>query len=267
MKRFDIATPLGLIVAVGCILLGNYLEGGHMSAMIQPTAALIVLGGTFGAVLVSYPMPVVLGGIGSIGRLVAGGGPDAKVLLGEILQYAAQARKAGIVSLEKVLPGASDPFLRRAVQLAVDGLDSKTMQATLELELTQMDEHGELYAKVYESAGGYSPTIGILGAVLGLIHVMSNLSDVSKVGEGIAVAFVATIYGVGSANIFFLPAATKLKQAHHSQMVVREMVMFGALAIQEGQNPKLIEDKLSSFLHDKKRSTGAGGKAAARKAA
>ena len=170
----------------------------------------------------------------------------------DVIRYAQKARKEGIISLEKEVETASDPFLKRALLMAVDGVDSKTIQETLELELSQMEEHGELPAKVYESAGGYSPTIGILGAVLGLIHVMSNLSDVGKVGEGIAVAFVATIYGVGSANIVFLPAAGKLKLKHKSEMVLREMMMHGALAIQEGQNPKLIEEKLSAFLPHKK---------------
>jgi chemotaxis protein MotA len=143
--------------------------------------------------------------------------------------------------------------------MAVDGVDSKTMQETLQLELQEMDEQGELSAKVYESAGGYAPTIGILGAVLGLIQVMQNLSDVSKVGEGIAVAFVATIYGVGSANIFFLPAGGKLKVKHRAEMVLREMMMQGAIAIQEGQNPKLIEEKLSAFLHEKRKAAEAAG--------
>jgi chemotaxis protein MotA len=251
VKRFDIATFLGLIVAFGGILVGNAIEGGHLSSIIQPTAAMIVFGGTIGAVLVSYPMSVVMAGVKAIPQLFTNRGADARALLDEIVRYAQKARKEGIISLEAEAKNATDPFLRRAIVMAVDGVDSKTMRETLELELSEMDTHGELAAKTFESAGGYAPTVGILGAVLGLIHVMQNLSDVSKVGEGIAVAFVATIYGVGAANLVFLPAAGKIKVKHHAEMLLREMMMHGAVAIQEGQNPKLIEERLSAFVHDK----------------
>lgn len=263
MKKFDLSTPLGLLIAIGLILVGNAIEGGHLSAVIQPTAALIVFGGTIGAVLVTYPLPVFMQGIKALSRLITNPGPDPRAVLDEIIRYAQKARKDGIISLEKEVADASDPFLRRALMMAVDGVDSKTIQESLELELTQMEEHGELAAKVYESAGGYAPTIGILGAVLGLIHVMSNLSDVAKVGEGIAVAFVATIYGVGSSNIFFLPAAGKLKLKHRQEMALREMMMYGTLALQEGQNPKIIEEKLSAFLTHKPTSKTAKGPAEA----
>jgi chemotaxis protein MotA len=251
MKKLDSATLLGLLLAFGGILVGNALEGGHLSSIVQPTAALIVFGGTIGAVLVSFPMHVVMAGVKALPRLFVNRGADARALLDEILRFAQKARKEGIIALESEAKSASDPFLRRAIVMAVDGVDSKTMRETLELELSEMDEHGELSAKTFESAGGYAPTIGILGAVLGLIHVMQNLSDVSKVGEGIAVAFVATIYGVGSANIVFLPAAGKIKVKHREAMILREMMMHGAVAIQEGQNPKLIEERLAAFVREK----------------
>ena len=265
MRRFDLSTPLGLLVALGFILVGNAIEGGHIGAVLQPTAAMIVFGGTIGAVLVTYPLPVFIQGIKALSRLLTNPGPDPGAVRDEIIRYAQKARKDGIISLEKDVANASDPFLRRALMMAVDGVDSKTIQESLELELTQMEEHGELPAKVYESAGGYSPTIGILGAVLGLIHVMQNLSDVAKVGEGIAVAFVATIYGVGAANIFFLPAAGKLKLKHRQEMALREMMMYGTLALQEGQNPKIIEEKLSAYVPHK--SAAKPAKAAAEAAA
>ena len=251
MKRIDIATLLGLLLAIGGILVGNAIEGGKIAAILQPTAALIVFGGTLGAVCVTYPMPILVRGLKAAMQIVGNRSSDARGLLDEIVKYAQKARKEGIISLEGEVRSASDPFLKRAILMAVDGVDSKTMRETLELEMQEMDEQGELSAKVWESAGGYAPTIGILGAVLGLIHVMQNLSDVGKVGEGIAVAFVATIYGVGSANILFLPAGGKLKVKHRAEMVLREMVMHGAIAIQEGQNPKLIEEKLSAFLQEK----------------
>lgn len=267
MKKLDLATLLGLLLAFGGILVGNHLEGGHLSSIVQPTAALIVFGGTIGAVLINYPMSVVMSGLKALPLLVGNRHADAGALLQEIIGYAQKARKEGIISLESAAQNASDPFLRRALLLAVDGVDSKTMTESLEMELSQIDEQGELSAKIYESAGGYSPTIGILGAVLGLIHVMSNLSDIGKVGAGIAVAFVATIYGVGAANILFLPAAGKLKVKHREAVLLKEMMLQGAIAIQEGQNPKLIEEKLSVFVAEKKAAKGDGGKPKARAAA
>jgi chemotaxis protein MotA len=247
--RLDIATLAGLAVGLGGILVGNALEGGHLSSIVQPTAALIVFGGTLGAVLVSFPMGAAIDAAKSAVTLIGTRARDAHALLEEIVGYARKARKDGIVSLEKEIKTASDPFLSRAIMLGVDGIDSQAMRETLEFDLAEAEERGEMPAKVFEAAGGYAPTIGILGAVLGLIHVMSNLSDVSKVGEGIAVAFVATIYGVGAANLLFLPAAAKLKINHRQTMKLREMILEGAIAIQQGQNPKLIESKLQAFIH------------------
>lgn len=249
MKRLDVATLAGLVAALGFILLGNHLEGGHLASILQPTAAMIVFGGTLGAVLVSFPMDAFVQAVKAMGKVFGNKSDDAHALLEEIVNYANLARKEGIIALEGVVQNAQNPFLKKAILMIVDGVDSKTLQETLELELDRMDEQGELPAKVFEAGGGYSPTIGIIGAVLGLIHVMSNLSDVAKVGEGIAVAFVATIYGVGLANIVLLPAANKLKLKHHEQMMMREMIMHGALAILEGQNPRIFVDRLSVFLH------------------
>lgn len=261
--RLDIATIAGIVVGLGAIILGNALEGGHLNAIVQPTAAMIVLGGTLGATLVSFPLSAVLAAAKGVLSLLADRTGDPHLLLEEIVGYAKKARKDGIIALEREVKNASDPFLARAMLLGVDGIDSQTMRETLDFDLAKMDEEGELPAKVFEAAGGYAPTIGILGAVLGLIHVMSNLSDVSKVGEGIAVAFVATIYGVGSANLFFLPAASKLKLRHRQEMKRREMIVEGALAIQQGQNPKLIEGTLSAFVDEAKTKA----KAAAEKSA
>ena len=252
----DIATLVGLAAALGFILLGNHLEGGHLSAIVQPTAALIVFGGTLGAVLVSFPMAACVQGLKATAKLFGDKAVDSQALLDQVVNYAQKARREGIIALEEDAQQIADPFFKKAILMVVDGVDSKTVNETLELELAMLDEQGEVPAKVYEAGGGYAPTIGIVGAVLGLIHVMSNLSDVAKVGEGIAVAFVATIYGVASANIFFLPAANKLKIKHHEEMVRREMIMHGVLAIQQGEKPKLIVDRLSAFVH------GHGAKAA-----
>jgi chemotaxis protein MotA len=244
----DKASILGIGLGVGAILVGNALEGGHLSALIQPTAALIVVGGTIGATLIGYPLATFVQALKSLKDVFFGApSDDASGLIQEITGYALKARRDGILSLEEQLPYVKHPFLRRALVMAVDGLDSKSMRENLEGMLDRLDEEGELPAKVWESAGGYAPTIGIIGAVMGLIHVMQNLSDVGAVGAGIAVAFVATIYGVGLANLVFLPASGKLKLRHKSEIGRLNLMMEGALAIQEGQNPNLIAEKLSNL--------------------
>lgn len=267
MKKIDIGTIAGLGCAFGLILLGNHLEGGHLHAIIQPTAALIVFGGTFGATMVGFPLEEFIRALKCITLFFGNKVADSQGLLDEIVRYAQIARREGIIALEEHVQKATDPFFKKAFLMVVDGIDSKTIAETLELELHELDERGEVPAKVYEAAGGYCPTVGILGAVLGLIHVMSNLSDINKVGSGIAVAFVATIYGVGAANIVFLPAANKLKMKHRQDMIRNEMIMHGAIAIQQGENPKLIEGKLSVFVHGhghaKKHADGGKAKAAA----
>ena len=257
MKKLDIATLAGLACALGLILLGNHLEGGHVSAILQPTAALIVFGGTLGATMVGFPLEAFVRAVRALGQFFGNKAQDPKALLDEIVRYAQIARREGIIALEEHVQKANDPFFKKAFLMVVDGIDSKTIHEALDLELAELDEQGEIPPKVYEAAGGYAPTIGILGAVLGLIHVMSNLSDIDKVGAGIAVAFVATIYGVGTANIVLLPAASKLKLKHRAEMVLREMVMHGAIAIQQGENPKLIEGRLSCYLHGQDPKRGA----------
>ncbi len=240
---------LGIAVALGMILLGNALEGGHFGSILGASAAMIVLGGTIGAVLVQFPLATVKGSlVGMIGTLKK---PkyDAGRLVEEIVDYANRARKDGILSLEKAVAQASHPFLAKALTMAVDGVDSNTLRDTMEQTITQGEEHGEDAAKVWEAGGGYSPTIGIIGAVLGLIHVMSNLSDINAVGSGIAAAFVATIYGVAIANIFFLPLAGRIKMRVRDETGLSTMMLEGVLAIQAGMNPKLVRERLAQFVH------------------
>jgi len=264
VKKIDLATLAGLACAFGLILLGNHMEGGHVTAILQPTAALIVFGGTFGATMIGFPLAEFVRALKALTVFFGNKSQDGQALLDEIVRYAQIARREGIIALEEHVQKATNPFFRKAFLMVIDGLDSKAIAETLELELHELDEKGEIPAKVYEAAGGYAPTIGILGAVLGLIHVMQNLSDINKVGAGIAVAFVATIYGVGSANIVLLPAANKLKLKHRQEMILNEMIMHGAIAIQQGENPKLIEGKLSVFVHGhKKHESPAKPKAAA----
>lgn len=249
----DIASIIGLVLGIAAIVGGALLEGLHMGSISQPTAAIIVLGGTVGATVLSFPLKTILSALDGVKRVLLEPKTNNASVVQEILGYASKARKDGLISLESKIAGASDDFLRRAMTLAVDGTDPRVLRDTMDIELNHLDENGELEAKVFEAAGGFAPTIGIIGAVLGLIHVMENLSDPSKLGAGIAVAFVATVYGVGSANLIFLPFASKLKVKHRQAILAKEMMLEGVIGILEGVNPKIIEEKLRGYLprHEK----------------
>jgi len=244
----DLATFGGLALAAGGILGGLMLEGGKLQDISQMTAAMIVLGGTVGAVMVTTPLPVLLGAIKRL-RIVFFDqvqSPDA--VIDEIIGYATKARKNGIVALEQEADTVPDKFLRKALNLAVDGTDLQVLRKMMELEIGMEEHQGEAEAKVFEAAGGYSPTIGIIGAVLGLIQVMKHLEDIKEVGRGIAVAFVATVYGVAVANLFFLPAANKIKARLQSGLQMKELMLEGVIGIVEGLNPKLIRSKLDAYI-------------------
>jgi chemotaxis protein MotA len=245
----DLGTIVGLLLAVGAILGGQALEGGKVESLLQFTAALIVLGGTFGACLVSFPLSVFITSMKAAFQVFFAPKVSNKDVITEIVGYANKARRQGIISLESDVEAIQDPFLKKALNMAVDGIEPKALKETMETEISNMEEEGELPVKFWEAAGGFSPTIGIIGAVLGLIHVMENLTDPSKLGGGIAVAFVATVYGVSLANIVYLPFAAKLKLRHRAHMVSKEIILAGVIAILEGENPRLIEDKLKSFLN------------------
>jgi chemotaxis protein MotA len=247
----DLGTIIGLILALGAILLGQMLEGGKVESILQLTAAIIVIGGTFGACMVQFPISVFLSSMGSVLQAFFSPKISNLDIIHEIIGYANKARRQGIISLETDVETIKDPFLKKALNMAVDGIEPKALRETMEVEMTNMEEEGELPIKFWESAGGYSPTVGILGAVLGLIHVMENLTDPSKLGGGIAVAFVATVYGVGLANLVYLPISGKLKLRHKAHMVSKEIILTGVIAILEGENPRLIEDKLRSYLNHK----------------
>ena len=240
---------IGIIVALAAILGGNTLEGGHIGSIVGGPAAIIVLGGTIGAVIVQFPLATIKAAIRDAGATFKKPEKEPAQLVTEIVDYANRARRDGMLALEKVAATASDPFLSKALTMAVDGADSATIRDTMDIAIGQYEEHAEYSAKVFEAAGGYCPTVGIIGAVLGLIHVMSNLSDIAAVGSGIAAAFVATIYGVAFANIIFLPLAGRIKMRVQEGTMTRELMLTGVLAIQEGMNPKLIRDRLSEYLH------------------
>ena len=258
--RPDIATLLGIVVALGGIVGGLILEGGKISDIAQVTAAIIVLGGTIGAVLISMPLHVCINATKSLIGVFLEKAQPVESVIEQLIEYANKARKNGIVALEQDANAVQDPFLRKGLNLAVDGTDLQEIRKMLELEMSLEEHHAESEAKVFEAAGGYAPTIGIIGAVLGLIQVMKDLADIEKVGHGIAVSFVATVYGVGVANIFFLPVANKIKARAHQAMQVKEMMLEGIIGIVEGLNPKLIRSKLEAFAPPKKPGTGKQGK-------
>jgi chemotaxis protein MotA len=244
----DKASLLGLVVAIGGILAGLLLEGGSMSQILQPTAAMIVFGGTLGAVMLQFPLAIILLAFRQLGSVFINPQSDAQARITELVRYAQQARRNGIVSLDPELPNIQDSFLKRCLMIAVDGTEPQELRKMMELELDNQAEYEEQVPQVFESAGGFSPTIGIIGAVLGLIQVMQHLDKIEEVGKGIAVAFVATIYGVGSANLLYLPMAGKMKLRIRDEQIIREMTLEGVVSILEGMNPRMLETKLVGFL-------------------
>ena len=238
----------GVLLAVAGIIAGLVLEGGNVGQILQPTAALIVIGGTLGAVLVQFPPRTVLAAFGSMRTLFAASSKRDTQLLRQLIAFANKARRQGVVSLDADLASIQDPFLKQTLMLAVDGTEPADLRNIMRVNMESIAEQEERMPAVFESAGGFSPTIGILGAVLGLIQVMQHLDNINEVGRGIAVAFVATIYGVGLANLFFLPFAGKMHSRIRAGHRRREMMLEGVIAILEGINPRMLEVKLSGFL-------------------
>ncbi len=243
----DIATLIGLFMGFGAVIGGQLLEGGHIDALLQPTAAIIVLGGTFGATFVSFPLQDLFRAFSSAATAFFPQEEDPEDLIGKLVGFASTARKNGLITLEQDAQRVKDRFLGQGLEMVVDGMDPDEVMAVLQIELTNFEERHKVSAEVFEAAGGFAPTIGIIGAVMGLIHVMNNLSDTSKLGAGIAVAFVATIYGLMTANIICIPISTKLKKRLKEQILQREIVIEGLLAIQKGENPRMIEKRLRGF--------------------
>ena len=247
----DKSSFLGLIVGVGGIIAGLLLEGGRLSQVLQPTAAIIVFGGTLGAVLLQFPTPVVASAFRRLIQVFFEHRRDPRETVKQLVAFANKARRDGMVSLDADLPAVSDPFLKKSLMLAVDGTEPQELRKMMQLEIENQAEHEENIPRVFESAGGFAPTIGIIGAVLGMIQVMQHLDNINEVGKGIAVAFVATVYGVGSANLFFLPSSGKLRLRIREEQIIREMTLEGVVSILEGMNPRMLETKLMGFLRDK----------------
>jgi chemotaxis protein MotA len=248
----DIASIGGILLAVLGILGGMMMEGGSIAQITQPTAMMIVLGGTAGAVMLQFPLHIFLAALKQLMRVFFTKAGDGEAALAQLVAFAVKARKSGIVSLDEDLGSVEDLFLKRALMLAIDGSEPSEVRAIMQLELDNKAEFEDKIPQVFESAGGFAPTVGIIGAVLGLIQVMQHLDNINEVGRGIAVAFVATIYGVGLANLVCLPAAGKLKIRNHEEQMSKMMVLEGVISILEGMNPRMIETKLRTFLRDAK---------------
>jgi chemotaxis protein MotA len=248
----DKASVLGPVVAIGGIIVGLSLEGGKIMQIVQPTAALIVFGGTLGAVLLQFPLAVVTAAVASLASVFVPRVEDPVESVHEMVGFAVKARKEGIISLDRGLEKIGDSFLRKSLMLAIDGTEPAELRHIMELEIVNRSERDENVPQVFEAAGGFSPTVGIIGAVLGLIQVMQHLDNINEVGRGIAVAFVATIYGVGSANLFFLPVAGKLKARCREEQLRREIVLEGVVSVLEGMNPRMLETKLLSFIAEER---------------
>ncbi len=244
----DLASVGGIVLALGAILGAMLMEGGSIGQVSQLTAAMIVIGGTAGAVMVQFPLDIFLAALKGVVGVFMHKGADSEKILAQLVEFANKARKSGIVSLDGDLATVTDPFLKQGLMLAVDGTEPSEVRKIMQLELDNKSEMEEKIPQVFESAGGFAPTVGIIGAVLGLIQVMQHLDNIDEVGKGIAVAFVATIYGVALSNLFCLPAAGKLKIRHKEETMVKEMMLEGVVSILEGLNPRMIETKLRTFL-------------------
>lgn len=253
-SRFDFATLTGVMMALAAILGGLVFEGGQIGDILQGTAALIVLGGTAGAVMIATPTATLKGAMRRLAGVVRDPSPPLTGVLEELLDYSKMARKSGLTALDRVTDDIADPFLKKALMLAVDGSDLQELRGILDLEIQIEEMRAEAEARVFEQAGGYAPTIGIIGAVLGLIQVMKNLANMGEVGHGIAVAFVATVYGVGAANLILLPVAQKIKARAQRDVQRQELIVEGVAGIVEGLNPKLLQARLDVFAREPGRS-------------
>jgi chemotaxis protein MotA len=244
----DIIALLGLIIGIGAIIAGNIAEGGTSAHLAQIAAAVIVFGGTAGATILSYPLSDLRIALSALALVFSNRRNKPSAIIEESVKILSQARRVGLVELQPQISAIENSFLKKGLTLIVDGMPPKMIKDILEQEILSYETRMRKAAKVFESAGGYAPTIGILGAVLGLIQVMSNVADPSKIGSGISVAFVATIYGVGSANLVFLPFAKRILCRMNEQIFLMELAVEGVLGVESGINPYFLRSRLNAFL-------------------
>jgi len=244
----DILSIIGILVSLSALLLGNLLDGGDISSLLNGPALIIVFGGTIGATLLQFPPRIFLRSLEMSVWIFKPKKLELESQIAKIVGWSHLARRRGLLGLEEIIDKVADPFVKTGLQLVVDGKEAEEITDTLELDITIRENRDYQAARLYEAMGGYAPTVGILGAVMGLIHVMENLSEPALLGKGIATAFVATIYGVASANLIFLPMANKLKAHVFAENQVKEMIVLGIASIAKNENPKNIELKLKSYL-------------------
>lgn len=246
--RLDLAAVIGIFLGIGAIVGGNLIEGGTTSHLVQYAAALIVFGGTFGATLLSFSLRDIRHALACLALVFQTKQHNPDQIIEQVLELLVKARKMGLIALQPEIMKIENPFMRKGLNLVIDGMNPAMIRDILYQEITTYEDSLKQASRVYESAGGYAPTIGILGAVLGLIAVMKNVTDPSRIGSGIAVAFVATIYGVGSANLIFIPIAKKIINRMHEEVFIRELIVEGVLGIESGVNPYFLRTRLNAFL-------------------
>ncbi|MBX9609621.1 MAG: flagellar motor protein [Gammaproteobacteria bacterium] len=248
MRNLDLLSLCGVTVALLAVLFGQHLEGGEVAALLNGPAILIVVGGSIGATMLQSPLPIFVRAMRMLVWVVRPPRIDPEPQMREIIKWAQVARREGLLGLEGVVDTVRDAYARKGLQLVIDGNDPETIRETLELDSLARERRDLNAARVLDGMGGYAPTLGILGAVMGLIQVMNNLADPALLGEGIAVAFVATVYGVGLANLVLLPAANKLKSLVREQSRLQELVTIGIMSIAAGDNPRVVEARLTGLI-------------------
>ncbi len=247
----DLATIIGLVLAWGAFLGSIMIEGGDISALVNPSAALLVFGGTLGASMICFPLSAIVGLPGVLKNAFFGKKEDVAHIIKTLVGYAERARREGLLALEEEAHSVTDPFLKKGIQLAIDGTDPELVREIMETDIQFLGSRHHEGANIFGTMGGFAPTLGVIGTVSGLVHMLANLSDPGSMGPSIAAAFIATLYGVCSANLLFLPLGNKLKAISHEEVLVREIMTEGILAIQSGDNPRIVEEKLKAFLSPK----------------
>jgi chemotaxis protein MotA len=245
----DILSIIGLVLALNAILVGAVLKGAGIMALVSAAAFMIVVVGTLAAICIQTPLSVMRRALKIFPWVIRPPTRDGRKLFTKIVEWSNTARKQGLLGLEPTIAKEEDEFVKKALQLVVDGSEPESISSVMYVELNMREHADTSAAKVFEGMGIYSPTLGIIGAVLGLMAVLQNLADPSKLGHGIAAAFTATVYGIGLSNLLFLPVAAKLKAIIQRQTQFREMVIDGMLCIAQGENPRSIEAKLQGYLH------------------
>lgn len=249
----DLTTILGLVIGIGALLVSVVLEGGHLASLISVPAFVVIFGGTIGATAIGFTLEE-LKTVPTLMRIAFRDEKhDVGSLISTLVSFAEKARREGLLALEEDLNAIEDKFLKKGMQLVIDGTDAELVRSIMETELAFIQERHHKGASIFDAAGGYAPTMGIIGTVMGLVHVLGNLSDTESLGPAISTAFLATLYGIFSANIFFLPLAGKLKNRSAHQVLVYEVTLEGILSVQAGDNPRIVEEKLEAFLAPTKR--------------